>query len=208
MKIMHITELFALDDEAFIQAAYRCLLNREPDEHGLAYYLGRLSIGYGKAGVIAQLAQSPECRPHDAIKGLKKLIADERRAGHWFWGAFGRSHRWEKTLQSGIAGLAQIDQRLVALQGAVLTQAQQFQSANKAPRLPAEIVRQAFIEILGREPENEDVVKTHAKSESLEALRETLLNSEEFQSRVAALPEYARTILMRHLQAQRAQHGE
>jgi hypothetical protein len=76
MPIQHITELFALDGRAFVREAYRTLLSREPDEHGLAYYLGRLSMGYGKAGVIAQLAQCPDCRPHVEINGLKILLAD------------------------------------------------------------------------------------------------------------------------------------
>ena len=180
MLIQHITELFALNGRAFVTEAYRNLLSREPDAHGLAYYLGRLSMGYGKAGVIAQLAQSPECRPHDEIKGLKQLITDEQRAGHWFLAAFGRRKRLEKTLrsetQSAIAALAQIDQRLGALHGTMLTQAQQTgslaqqvaqwqatdvaqtRSSNAGSGLPAETVQQALSEILGREPENADVL--------------------------------------------------
>ena len=130
MAVEHITELFALDGRAFVTEAYRNLLSREPDEHGLAYYLGRLSMGYGKASVIAQLAKSPECKPRDEIKGLKKLIADERKTNHWLWGTFGRRGRLEKNLQSGLACLAQIEQRLGSLHATMSMQAQQ--SGNRA----------------------------------------------------------------------------
>jgi hypothetical protein len=76
MPIQHITELFAFDGRAFVTEDYRYLLGREPDENGLRYYLGRLAIGYSKGAVLAQLARSPECRPHDEIKGLDKLIPE------------------------------------------------------------------------------------------------------------------------------------
>ena len=112
MPIQHISELFALDGRAFVTEAYQNLLHREPDAHGLAYYLGRLSMGYGKAGVITQLAKSSECRPHDEIQGLQKLIADEQRAKHWFWGAFRRRNRQEENQKSALVGLSHIDQRL------------------------------------------------------------------------------------------------
>ena len=205
MHIQHISELFALDGRAFVTEAYQNLLHREPDAHGLAYYLGQLSTGYGKAGIIAQLAQSPECRPHDKIQGLQKLIADEQRAKHWFWGAFGRRNRLEKTLQSGLAGLAHIEQRLGSLHGAMLTQAQQIggleqhvaqlqtmtaaqiTSVNEEPRLSEEVVRQMYREILGREPENDQAIAHHANQESVEALRQALLDSEEFKSRISGL---------------------
>lgn len=126
MPIQHIHELFALDERAFVTEAYRNLLHREPDAHGLAYYLGRLAIGYSKTVVIVQLARSEECRPHDEIKGLKKLLADEQRGGHWFWGWFNRRSRIERALQSGLTALARIEQRLESLHGAILTQAQQL----------------------------------------------------------------------------------
>ncbi|WMT47190.1 MAG: DUF4214 domain-containing protein [Acidithiobacillus caldus] len=223
MPIQNITELFALDGRDFVTQAYRNLLNREPDPHGMAYYLGRLSMGYGKAGVIAQLAKSPECRPHEEIKGLKKLVADERRASHWFFGLFGGRSRMERALHGGLAELSHIRQHLESLHGAVLAQAQQTgelvkqlaqwqaiavaqtQNATEEPRLPAETVRQLYREILGREPENDEVIQTHAKLGTVEALREVLLNSEEFQSRIAGLPEYARTLMKRCMQVCHAQ---
>lgn len=126
MTIKHIMELFVLDGADFVTEAYRNLICREPDEHGLAYYLGRLSLGYGKAAVIVQLAQSPECRLHDEINGLKKFITDERRALHWFWGSLGSRRRVEKTLQSSLNALAKIDHNLVSLHSAMLTNTKQL----------------------------------------------------------------------------------
>lgn len=219
MPIQHITELFALDGHVFIAEVYRNLLKREPDEHGMAYYLGRLAQGHGKAAVIAQLAQSPECRPLDEIKGLKKLVADERRAQHWFWGRFGHRNRVERILQSGLLPVARIEHQLQALHEAILLQGQQIGDLatqvashreiqlDEAPRLPAETVRQCYVDILGREPESEDVIKHHARSPSREALQEQLINSEEFQHKLLALPEYARLIFKRQIHQQTALQG-
>ena len=107
MTIQHITELFSLDGSEFLIECYYNLLRRKPDEHGLKYYLGRLAQGHGKASVIAQLAKSSECRPHDEIRGLKQLIAEEKRASNWFWGQFLRKNNMERSLQSAIATLTQ-----------------------------------------------------------------------------------------------------
>lgn len=227
MPIQNITELFALDGNVFIAEAYRNLLKREPDEHGMAYYLGRLAQGYSKAAVIAQLAQSPECRPLDEIKGLKKLVAEERRARHWLWGLFGRRQRLEKKWQMGLNALALHNQQWALLHDALGKQAQilgqiaqqieantqhianwqakafsQEKVEEDAPRLSPETVRQCYMDILGREPENEEVIKHHARLPSREALQEQMINSEEFQQKLLALPEYARLIFKRQIQQQ------
>lgn len=88
MAIKSITPLLFLDGREFLTECYRILLLREPDKRGIDYYLERLAQGYSKKSVIAQLAKSPECRPHNEIRGLKQLIADEQRAQHWFWRFF------------------------------------------------------------------------------------------------------------------------
>ncbi|MHB8921477.1 MAG: FkbM family methyltransferase [Halothiobacillus sp.] len=208
MPIQHITELFVFNGHTFVAEAYRNLLGREPDEYGLRYYLGRLAMGYGKAAIIAQLARSPECRPRDEIKGLKQLLAEEKRGNHWLWGLFGRGRRMEKILNTAVEGL----QHLESLHGAMLVQAQHIENIARQigqkqdePRLADEVVREMFVQILGHEPGNEEDIKAHAKLGTREALREVLLNSAEFQSRIAALPEYARTLLLRQLQAQRGE---
>lgn len=231
MPIQHITELFVLDGRDFVTEAYRNLLGREPDAHGVAYYLGRMAQGYGKGAVIAQVARSPECRPVDEIKGLAQLVADERRARHWFWGLFGRRRHLEQTLQSSLNALAQHNhQQLAWLQDAMNThtqgqtqgmsaiaeqiealsrQAAQWQAVamasnptqapHEALKLSAETVRQAFMDILGREPESDEAIKHHQRMENAAALRENLMTFEEFKSKLAALPEYARSIYMHQI---------
>jgi len=99
MHIQHITELFALNGGAFITEAYRNLLKREPDEHGMVYYLGRLAQGHSKETVIAQLARSNECRPHHEIVGLKQLIREDRFTKSWLR-IFIRRPKIEKILES------------------------------------------------------------------------------------------------------------
>ncbi|MDD5280389.1 DUF4214 domain-containing protein [Acidithiobacillus sp.] len=111
MSIQHITELYALDGREFVTEAYRNLLSREPDDQGMAYYLGRLAQGRGKDAVVAQLAKSPECRPYDQIKGLKQLIEDRRRAEHWFWRRFTIRSRIENTLQSCLFSFERLVER-------------------------------------------------------------------------------------------------
>lgn len=219
MPVQHITELFSLDGHVFVTAVYRNLLKREPDEHGMAYYLGRLGQGFGKAAVIAQLAQSPECRPLDEIKGLKKLIVDVRRAQHWFWGQFGHRNRVERILHSSLEPVARIEQQLQFLQEVILSQGQQIGDLarqavsnceiqmDEAPRLSSETVRQCYVDILGREPESEATINHHASLPSREALRENLIHSEEFQHKILALPEHARLIFKRQIQQQIALQG-
>ncbi|MHB1266718.1 MAG: methyltransferase domain-containing protein [Acidithiobacillus ferriphilus] len=191
MPIQNITELFSLDGRAFITEAYRNLLGREPDPHGMAYYLGRLAMGYGKASVITDLAQSAESRPHREIIGLDKLIVTERRANHWLWGRFsGRQHQKNLLREGFIQGLAHIaalmenltehmeDHRTFAISN------QSYAATKEQYLLSPDDVRAAYREILGREPENDQVITHHAKCESTDALRQSLLESEEFQYRI------------------------
>ncbi len=235
MQIQHITELFSFDGETFVIEVYRYLLGRDPDESGLRYYLGRLALGYGKAGVVVQLAKSPECRPHDELIGLQPFLAEQRRAGHWLWGRWMRHARIARIWQSGIAGLGQIGQQLAAQQVAINTLSQNMvnmvdqqknlvhqvsdmaiQIANSLQHIPAssslgasthvderyisrEAVRQAFRDILGREPEGEDVIANHAKFPHVQALKEGLMESDEFKNRLTHMPEHARSIFRKML---------
>lgn len=190
MPIQHIIELFALEGRDFITEAYRNLLDREPDPQGMAYYLGRLAMGYGKASVIVDLARSAESRPHREIVGLEKLIVTERHANHWLWGRFsGRQHQ-ESLLREVIQGLAHITALMESFTERMedfLTFAisNQSHATTKEQYLPsADDVRAAYREILGREPENDQVIAHHTKCESVDALRQALLESEEFKYRI------------------------
>lgn len=213
MSIQNIYELFVLDGQDFIREAYRNLLKREPDEHGMAYYLGRLAAGYSKASIIMKLAESKESCPHDEIKGLGQLIKSEKYNNNWLIGLFGRRQRHEKLLRIGIQALAHVNQRMGEVHSTLRLLPQQLDAlavrienlqtsciCNQPPvkiTLSTDDVCAAFREILGRDPENDQVIAVHANFDSIEDLRKVLLDSEEFKSRISDLPEYARSIFNR-----------
>lgn len=227
MPVRHIVELFALEGEAFVTEAYRSLFGREPDVHGMAYYLGRMAQGHGKAGVIAQLAKSRECRSYDEVEGLKALLRNEFRKSRWYWSIFKHRDRREMASQSAIVSLERIERQLGALHSAALAQVQQTtylvqQRAQEMSAVPVtsisgtaektwlakDTVSQLFMRVLGREPESEDAITHHARFRSRVELHDALIRSDEFQSRIKALPEYARNILRRQLRIQLAQYGD
>lgn len=125
MTIQSIYELFVLDGADFVIAAYRNLFAREPDEHGLAYYVGRLSLGYRKESIISQMAKSPGFINYDKIKDLKTLIRNQNREQHWFWGVFARYSRANMITQNNLNELARIRQNLNTIQDAISEQSQQ-----------------------------------------------------------------------------------
>ncbi len=190
MPIQHITELFALDEREFIIEAYRTLLQREPDEHGMAYYLGRLAQGYSKASVIVQLAQSQECQPHAQIEGLKILIAEERFASHWFFRFFNRQNRLEKIFRSNTSTLERIYRFLENRQAPEQRQ-EQFNRLlnNKSFRteIDNDIVSDLYICLLGREPESESVISYYKGMDNWMEIIKTIISSEEFLVKISEI---------------------
>lgn len=76
-----LAELFALHDEAFIDAAYKTVLGRAPDFKGLAHYTERLRDGHSRSSVLAELAGSSEGRARDAaLPGLSAICRNARFA--------------------------------------------------------------------------------------------------------------------------------
>ena len=56
-----LNELVGFHDEEFVRTAYRAVLGREPDDAGLAEYLGKLRSGhYNKIDILHSLRFSPE----------------------------------------------------------------------------------------------------------------------------------------------------
>lgn len=84
--IEHVDQLLDMHEGAFVQAAYRALLGREPDIEGLRYYLGRLRQGYEKSDLIAQIATSPEARSNGKpeLPGVSLILARKRSANRWY----------------------------------------------------------------------------------------------------------------------------
>ena len=84
-------------DQAFVELTYLRYMNRMPDPHGLAYYIGRLGAGKTRAKVRNDIANSSEARAaYSFWVELERLLSDERknmrRPARWF----GRDRRRER----------------------------------------------------------------------------------------------------------------
>jgi SAM-dependent methyltransferase len=72
-------DLLALEGVEFVEAAYRVLLNREPDQDGLSYYFNRLRNGVGKIEILSQLRLSDEAKSSGPeLPRLNELIFREK----------------------------------------------------------------------------------------------------------------------------------
>ena len=94
-EILHVTELFSLDDVSFIEACYKILLRREVDNSGLRYYMGRLATGHSRESVIYDLARSREYDKSNKLIGLEKIIKRESIRQTWFFRLFLNRRRGE-----------------------------------------------------------------------------------------------------------------
>ena len=68
-------QLFVVTDEAFVDAAYRLVLRREPDAVGRANYVGQLASGASRLVLLAKLRMSPEGqRARVQVPGMRLAI--------------------------------------------------------------------------------------------------------------------------------------
>lgn len=119
------SELLALDGREFVNAAYWLVIERAPDEAGLAYYVSRLRIGYSKFSILSQLGTSNEARSWDAVPGLSKAMR-RYRSGQWpllgymfrkLWRVEGESLD-ERRQRAMISNLAEVRNQLTAIAAA------------------------------------------------------------------------------------------
>lgn len=83
-----LDELLGLHDEAFVFSAYRTLLGRAPDPHGLSYYLRRVRAGQSKVHLLAQMFTSAECQKRI---GVNPRLAAATKSVRWLaWPLVGR----------------------------------------------------------------------------------------------------------------------
>jgi O-antigen chain-terminating methyltransferase len=70
----HVNDLLGFHDDAFVRNAYEAILNREPDDAGLAHFLTNLRSGrYSKLDILSSLRFSPEGRNANVhIEGLQR----------------------------------------------------------------------------------------------------------------------------------------
>jgi glycosyltransferase involved in cell wall biosynthesis len=75
-----LEDLLDYHDEAFVNAAYRTLLQRSPDTEGMAYYASRLRRGASRLQVLEQI-----CRSSEAQQLAVKLpgLEDALRRNRW-----------------------------------------------------------------------------------------------------------------------------
>ncbi len=74
-----VEETLRLDGEAFVEAAYRIILGRTPDEEGRRHWLRVLQHGVDKLTVLAAMRASPEGRQRRAdVPGIAAVIRRER----------------------------------------------------------------------------------------------------------------------------------
>lgn len=76
-KQINVNYLYKLNNLEFIQEAFRLLLNREVDQQGLEYYLGRLNAGKSKTSVLIQISSSYECLNSNIVDGYGMLKASQ-----------------------------------------------------------------------------------------------------------------------------------
>ncbi len=81
-KHYHVNELLGFHGEDFVRNAYRVLLDREPDEAGVAHHMDRLASGrFNKIDVLSSLHSSPEgSKSQVRLSGLS-LPVTVRRLG-------------------------------------------------------------------------------------------------------------------------------
>ena len=75
---MSLAELLALQNEDFVEAAYRTVLGREADPAGRSYYASRIRAGHSKLSVLYQLRNSRESRGAAAVPGLRRALSRYR----------------------------------------------------------------------------------------------------------------------------------
>jgi hypothetical protein len=75
----HVSQLFALNDVALVDALYRTVLKRAPDPDGQEFYVGQLRSGRSKASIIADIAGSPEAKAAGLeLPGLRRYVAAQK----------------------------------------------------------------------------------------------------------------------------------
>lgn len=201
MPISHIVELFALEERNFVCEAYRELLGREPDQQGMAYYLGRLSLGYSKTSIIVDLAKSKEARPINQILGLKALIDNEKRARNPLRKIFNtcwnkdrseiNSRVTELAISRGAHDITNILHslnhniaRIAECQSANgLKNENALKSVESKTLLKEQEVRNTYLKLLGREVESCSVLESCMKLSSIDELSNIIKTSPEYVER-------------------------
>jgi hypothetical protein len=81
-----VQDLLLLDDDDFLRAAYRVLLEREPDPEGRSIYSDLVRSGVSKMYVIRELYRSPEASTKSIrLPGLARALQHYEKANRRTW---------------------------------------------------------------------------------------------------------------------------
>ena len=128
-----LKDLLVYDGVAFIHVAYKASLGRPPDEEGLRVYSTMLQAGASKVEILGRLRYSPEGRrSRIRIGGLAVAFTFDTISRlpviGWFvgicaalWSFPGRERTLHRTLNEVARRLAQSEEHLAAISGALRT---------------------------------------------------------------------------------------
>ncbi|MEA3299547.1 MAG: methyltransferase domain-containing protein [Pseudomonadota bacterium] len=124
-EVNSLAELYALDDEDFIQAAYHSFLGRDADPEGFAHYLSLLQEGVSKSAVAAGLRYSRAGRARPQRFRLRKA---------WLSWIATRTPVVGGLLESLLAllGVAGLKRNLLQLQRQVALQSREMNALQRA----------------------------------------------------------------------------
>lgn len=113
---LNVMQILELGGGAFIDAAYRATLGRQPDPSGQKYYQDCLARGVPKATVLVALASSPEGRGRKILcDGMPELLAMNRRGRNPLWQWLFRSLRIERQTYRLEWKLGDLEEKIIAL---------------------------------------------------------------------------------------------
>jgi Domain of unknown function (DUF4214) len=183
--VSNANQLFALDDQAFVEALFDSICERVPDAEELSFYLGELRSGRGKATIIAELAQLQARQdPRFLLPGLEEILAARKKSARWgFGGEFGGRRRVQRQLN-----------RLENTVGRVLQQLSLMEMDTQRRLAKIEsMLTEGLNDLTSKEPLSGDSAR--APTADSDAIAEVRAREALTRSELAALSPVARQIL-------------
>jgi hypothetical protein len=116
-KVQNFDHLLSLDDESFIQEAYRLILRRSPEAADIRHYLHVLDMGADKWGIAITIAMSQEAMRHEqTLEGLDKALNWRRKETRRPFGPLYRALRMASRLY---LQLRRLESRLSRIEAAL-----------------------------------------------------------------------------------------
>ncbi|MBN2679349.1 DUF4214 domain-containing protein [Acidithiobacillus montserratensis] len=175
-------ESLPLTDE-LIRQAYQAVLRRDPENQEIIEE--KRSLGHFVA-LYQDLLSSEEYRLLNEQPSVKPLPVTPEAVRQAYLSVLGREPEDDQV----ISNCLQQESLLVLYQSLLSSEEYQRrveQAATSINPLTSEIIRQAYLAVLGREPENEDVIHDQLQLASADMLYQNLLSSEEYRLKINEL---------------------